>query len=164
VGIFGVIFTTTAGFVRFWRLEGSKQEAREEGPVVHIGACISNFIAHVPWLYWRIIGVHATRRVQAVFLFAHRQPTSSKVDMRAAELRPAGRRRSAQRQTPQLRGCSIWLLEEVASHWPTWLTVQVFACTLFAAPTTQCLAYGINQVSDAAIPALSLAPPQARPS
>jgi H+/Cl- antiporter ClcA len=38
VEVLGIIFTTTAGLA-----------LGREGPMVHIGAAISNFIAHVPW-------------------------------------------------------------------------------------------------------------------
>jgi hypothetical protein len=31
----------------------------------------------------------------------------------------------------------LYMLEEMASHWPTWLTAQASACTLFACPVTQ---------------------------
>jgi chloride channel 7 len=128
VKIFGIIFTITAGLA-----------LGREGPMVHIGAAISNFIVHIPWFYQRIIGVHATRRAQAVFNIRS-QAINIYVIMGGA----AGV--SAAFNAP-ITGV-LYMLEEMATHWPTWLTVQAFACTLFAAMTMQCVAYGADQMGD----------------
>jgi chloride channel 7 len=128
VKIFGIIFTITAGLA-----------LGREGPMVHIGAAIANFIVHIPWFYQRIIGVHATRRAQAVFNIRS-QAINIYVIMGGA----AGV--SAAFNAP-MTGV-LYMLEEMATHWPTWLTVQAFACTLFAAMTMQCVAYGADQMGD----------------
>jgi chloride channel 7 len=104
-----------------------------EAPMIHVGAAVGNAVLHIPWFYNRLVAISVNRRASATFNI-NSEAIANFTTMGAA----AG---IAAAFAAPISGV-VYILEEMATYWPMWMTMQAFVCTSVATFMMQLLAYG----------------------
>ena len=104
-----------------------------EAPMIHVGAAAGANAITIPWIYDRLVGVAMNRRARATFnieseVFNNYATMGAAAGIAAAFAAPVSG--------------VVYILEEMATYWPMWMTMQAFVCTSVATFTMQLLAFG----------------------